>query len=102
MYMHQHYTDYLDATSNPFEGFDANIIMFLEQYKFEDYSYESLSGFLNAEYTEAKKAFEKEISYQDWVANNDEYVSTVSSYFIYKAWLARQASEESQGYVGLH
>ncbi|CAK2438094.1 conserved hypothetical protein [Vibrio crassostreae] len=100
--MQLHHTHELNTSSNPFETFDENIIMFLEHYQIRDFSFESLAAFLKAEYCAAKKTTSLNISYQEWAAKNDEYVSTVSSYFIYKNWLVQYAPQDSSSIVTLH
>lgn len=100
--MQLHHTHELNTTSNPFETFDENIIMFLEHYQIRDFSFESLTAFLKAEYCAAKKTASLNLSYQEWAVKNDEYVSTVSSYFIYKNWLVQYAPEDSSSIVTLH
>ncbi|CAH6906107.1 conserved hypothetical protein [Vibrio crassostreae] len=100
--MQLHHTHELNTTSNPFETFDENIIMFLEHYQILDFSFESLKSFLKAEYCAAKKTASLNLTYQEWASKNDEYVSTVSSYFIYKNWLMKYAPTESNQLVTLH
>ncbi|MEF1336460.1 hypothetical protein REH81_06650 [Vibrio rotiferianus] len=85
-----------ETIQEAFKLFDLDVINYLEACNLTRFDYDALREFLQSEYNGGRECIGFAISYQEWAQKNDEYVSTVSAYFIYKGWLQRMEMEDSE------